>query len=163
MGKAHIFKNSLEIGLKGKRIIRDFLTEYSDIESIEDVYYKDSKYIDFIVNFNNKKRYSIIVRTDTYSTGNMFYETYSCVENNTLSWLYQTSSDYLFYYYFNSRELYIINIKDFKIWFYKNKDKFPEKVFRNIGMNNKIYSSKGCLISKEFLEKSFKGYKKYHI
>ena len=163
MSKAHIFKNSLEIGLRGKKIVRDFLTEYSNIDSIEDVHNNKSRYVDFKVNFNNNKSYSIVVRTDTYNTGNMFYETFSCVENKTPGWLYLTSSDYLFYYYFQSKELYILNIKALKVWFNENKGDFREKTFRNIGMNNKIYSSKGCLIPKGFLEDNFKFYKKYFI
>lgn len=163
--KTHVFKDSLNIGLSGKKIVEEYLINRADVLSVNKVNnkYKDKSNIDFIINLKNGIKTSITVKTDTYNTGNIFFETLSCAEKGIDGWLYSCKAEFLFYYCFQTKELYIINIAKYIEWFLKNKYMFKLKIFKNIGTNNKVYTSQGYTVPKKNLEENFREYKKYII
>ena len=112
------FKKSLNVGNAGEEKIKQFLLSLSNIESVKSVQnikkYQDED-IDFIVTFKNKKQYTVEVKTDTYTSGNLYYETVSCAEKNTLGCLEKTKADFIFYYFAKYDRLYILKTNSFRL------------------------------------------------
>lgn len=162
--KIHEFKKSLQVGLKGEQDIIEFLKLNKNIKSIENVTLNEiymKKDIDFIIFFKDKK-YTIEIKTDTYDSGNLYYETISCIETKTLGCFEKTEADYIFYYFIKTKELYILDTKQYRKWFTLNINSFKKKTIKNISKNNnKVIHSQGYVIKKTFLENTFKYYKKY--
>lgn len=163
--KIHNFKNSLEMGKKGEIIITDFLKEYPgvvEVYGVEHIKKYQEEDVDLLVLFKDKKKRKIEIKTDGYMTGNIFYETVSSIEGNTVGCMEKTKADFLFYYFPRSEELYIINMRAYRKWFSENKEKFTQKIITNKCRDNKnVYHSEGFLIPKSFLESNFKAYKKH--
>lgn len=169
--KIHDMESSLKIGEVGEDIIYDYLKKINTVNYIDDVRdnfgYRNID-IDFIVKMNRIDEYSIEVKTDNYISPNIFFETYSCVETDSIGCMRKTKAEYIFYYFLKSKELYILKTKELNKWFDLNVDKFEEKSFRNKRYNpnpkekeDEYYTSKGYVIPKKYLESNFKGYKKY--
>ena len=103
----------------------------------------------------------IEIKTDNYNSPNIFFETLSCVETNSLGCMRKTQADFIFYYFLKTKELYILRAKPLNAWFDKNIDKFSKKSFRNKRFNGvDLYTSEGYTIPKKILEKDFKHYQK---
>lgn len=169
--KIHVMEESLKIGEQGEDIIYDYLKNLKNVKYIEDVRddfgYRKAD-IDFIVKMNHIDEYSVEVKTDNYISPNIFFETYSCVETDSIGCMRKTKAEFIFYYFLKSKELYILKTKQFNKWFDDNIDKFQEKSFRNKRFNpdkenkkDEYYTSKGYVIPKTYLEANFKHYKKY--
>lgn len=100
----------------------------------------------------------IEVKGDTYShTGNMFLETVSNIQERTSGCFMYTEADYLFYYYINSKELYIIPVLECREWFENNRDRF--KSCGKVISTNGLYMSYGFAIPKDIVLKEVSGAK----
>ena len=158
------FNNSINIGNAGEEIVKKHIESLSNVNNITDVS-GDSKYqdldIDLLIDFSDGTSCSVEIKTDTYNSGNIFFETMSNLEANVLGCMYKTKADYLFYYFTETKELYIMSMSRYLAWFEANKNRFKEKKLRNVNRrNNGFYTTVGYTIPKSFLEKNFKNYKK---
>lgn len=170
------FNKSLTVGNEGETKIKNFILSLDHVESIESVQnikkYQEED-IDFIVTFKNKSKFTIEVKTDTYKSGNLYYETKSCVERNTLGCLEKTKADYIFYYFSKYDRLYILKTNPFRNWvkneilkFSKNPSKSvlnKKEVFNRItfGSNKGLYTSEGYTIPLSYIEKELFNTKVY--
>lgn len=86
MEKLYNFKDSKEVGELGEQTVKNYLLSKPNIEEIVDVT-KNRNYwekdIDFIVRFIDGKEIVIEIKTDTYTTNNIFFETISSIESQT--------------------------------------------------------------------------------
>lgn len=158
----HNFKKSINIGNYGEQIIKSYFETNSNIVNVTDVS-KDKKYqdkdIDFIVELKNGENISIELKTDTYDTGNIFYEAISNKEHNVLGCMIKSKAKCLFYYFIKTKELYVIDFKAYKKWVNENNERFAKKRIKNINKRgNDITHSIGLLIPKKIFEKEMIGY-----
>lgn len=161
------FKKSLNVGNEGEEKVKNFLLSLEHVKKVQSVqnikkYQNDD--IDFIVTFINNEESTVEVKTDTYKSGNLYYETKSCVEKNTLGCFEKTKADYIFYYFCKYDRLYILKTEPFRKWVKNEIFKFnnnPEKsvlskkeVFNKItfGSNDGIYTSEGYTIPLNYIE-----------
>lgn len=116
--------------------------------------------IDFVVNFINGKQVTVEIKTDTYKTGNMFFETISNEEYQTKGCLMKTSADFLFYYFPNYQNsvLYIFKMKAFRKFVLDNLSFFKERK-----VTNTTHVSIGYIVPLSYIENNFSGYKKYSV
>lgn len=167
--KPYSFSQSNKLGKTGEQIIYNYLFSLPDVIDIIDVsddYEYQEKDIDLLVEFKNKpgKYKPIEIKTDSYNSGNIFYETKSCVELGTLGCMEKTKARLLLYYFINTKELYQIVMNPYRKWFEENRDKFSKKSVVNYTHGyDEIYHTIGYTIPKKFLEKNFNDYKKIII
>lgn len=164
--KTHDFNKSIIVGNAGERTVINFLKNRENVKSIREVQelkvFRD-KDIDLIVELKDNRNYSVEIKTDTYNSGNIFYETMSSVETESLGCMEKTEADYLFYYFVYTKELYILDMKKYRNWFYVNKSNFQLKILKNKRFDASTYTSMGYTIPKKYLENNFKNYKKLMI
>lgn len=85
---------------------------------------------DILYNSPNDTIYGIEIKAECENKyNNFFLETWSNRSRFTLGWMYNLKTDFLFYYFLETRELYIINFQKLREWaFWKNEIyKYPEK------------------------------------
>lgn len=161
--KIHDFNYSINIGNIGEEIILLYLQSNENILSVEEVqsnkYYQQQD-IDYVVHFKNGTVKTVELKTDTYISGNIFFETMSAVETNSIGCMYKSKADYLFYYFINTKELYIFDFDKYREWFKQNKSHFYLKRLKNKGKYCGTYTSEGYTIPKTYLENNFNWYKK---
>ena len=158
----HTFNKSINIGNYGEQIIRSYFENNPNIVNIINVS-NDKEYwdkdIDFIVELKNGENISIELKTDTYDTGNIFYEAISNKEHNVLGCMVRSKAKCLFYYFIKTKELYIIDFKEYKKWVNKNNERFVRKKIKNLNRyGNDITHSIGLLIPKRIFEKEMVGH-----
>lgn len=175
--KIYKFENSLNVGYEGEEKVKNFLLSLDNVESIESVQdikkYQDDD-IDFIVKFINKQFATIEVKTDTYKSGNLYYETKSCIEKNTLGCLEKTKADYIFYYFLKYDRLYILKTNLFREWVQEeiknfnlnpSNSKLNKKEVLNkrysYDNDNSLYTSEGYTIPLSYLEEKLMNTKIY--
>ena len=162
--KTHVFSESIIVGNKGEEIVKRFLCGLKNVASITDVssnaaYQKQD--IDLIINFSDGTSSTAEIKTDTYTSGNIFFETVSNLEANVPGCMYKTKADFLLYYFTKTKELYILDMPAYLKWFKANRSNFTEKKLKNINRrNNGTYTSVGYTIPKVYLEKHFNKYQK---
>lgn len=167
MGKVHSFKESKSnVGDVGEEVIIKYLKQQKDVAEVECV--RDSKEhrekdIDIILTRKDGSVETIEIKTDSYKSGNLFYETYSCIETGSIGCLEKTEANYIYYYFIKTRELYVLKTDSFRRWFNINKPIFPEKQIKNKRYNGGTYTSIGHTIPKSILERSFRKHKKLYI
>lgn len=159
MQKVHNFAQSMKVGEKGERLILDYLEQSPTIQRVLDV--RDSamyreKDIDFIVKTKNSQEYSLEVKTDTYTSGNIYYETMSSEETDSTGCLDKTEADYLFYFFLNLGTLYILDMNKYREWFHMHKPLFDDAGYqkkpKNLRYNGTTYTSVGYAFPVTLLE-----------
>lgn len=176
--RVYEFKKSLNIGELGEDIVESYLLKLPSVSRVESVknikkYQEDD--IDFIVHLKNGKKYSIEVKCDSYNSGNLYYETKSCAEYNTVGCLEKTKADYIFYYFLNLKILYIFKTNKFRNWVRdeikkhsinpQNSKLTPKKVYNKSFNQIDTYTSLGYTIPLKYIEYTLcnaKVYKKYY-
>lgn len=113
-----------------------------------------------MVNFTNNKQATVEIKTDTYKTGNMFFETISNEEYQTKGCLMKTNADFLFYYFPNYQNgaLYIFQMKAFRKFVLDNLSYFKER-----RVTNTTHTSLGYIVPLSYIENNFMEYKKYSV
>lgn len=165
--KIHDFQKSYDIGKQGEEYIIQYIKSLENVLYIEDVR-EDKVYqnkdIDIVVTLKNNTKVKVEIKTDTYDTGNIFYETMSCIETNSIGCIEKTQADLILYYFINTKELYIFDTKEYKKWFNNKKYNFTKKKFLNYYNNGTSkYTTEGFIIPKRYLEGSFTKYIKQAI
>lgn len=162
--RTHDFNKSIKIGNDGEQTILKYLRNHPKIKKVKDVSkiaeFRDID-IDYCVEFITGKKSTIELKTDTYTSGNIFYETMSNMECNVPGCMVKSQAEFLFYYFTKTHELYIIKFAEYKIWFEENKPHFTRKLLKNINkQRNGKYTSEGYTIPKTFFESNFKHFQK---
>ena len=165
--KTHEFGASNNIGKWGEGVIKAFLMSRSDIRRYQDVSDVESYQrmdIDGIIHLPSGHRQKIEIKTDTYTTGNIFFETESCVEYNTPGCMYKTKADFLYYYLPGYDKVYVLQMDKYRIWFKLHKHMFKYHTFINKKKSGDTHSG-GYAIPIEYLEKHFslKYWKVYEV
>ncbi|MEI4282541.1 hypothetical protein [Tetragenococcus halophilus] len=155
----HNFKDSKKLGDKGEAIVYQFMLNHPKIESVMDVR-DDRNYqkidVDYQVRMANGTELGVEVKTDSYKSGNIFYETVSAEEVASRGCLDKTQADYLFYYFINLDRLYILNMSAYRNFVQYYQSYFDTQGFRkelkNYRANNAdTYTSIGYAIPLSFL------------
>lgn len=162
--KVYEFNSSNKIGHQGEQFVKQWILElHPNVNSITDVsedkFYQKQD-IDFVVNFTSGKQATVEIKTDTYKTGNMFFETISNEEYQTKGCLMKTNADFLFYYFSNYQNgvLYIFKMKAFRKFVLDNLSHFRERK-----VTNTTYTSIGYIVPLSYIENNFSEYKKYSV
>jgi len=161
--KVHEWKKSKPAGDKGEKILIKFLNKQDKIKRVFDLS-KKKKYQDKDIDLglvkvgedNKEIKETAEIKTDSVSasSGNVFFETHSNVEANTLGCFLKTEADWLLYYCIIEDILYVSRMKDLKPWFLKNLDSFADKELMNKATNGrKAYTTRGKVIPKRTIEK----------
>lgn len=150
MGEIYEFKKSLNAGQMGEYLVEQYLKELNNVQKVVSVqnnikYQKED--IDFLVYLKNGKKVSVEVKCDSYKSGNLYYETKSCVELNTPGCFEKTKADYIFYYFIKLNTLYILKTQEFKTWVNKEIEMYNKSINYNVickkTVFNKISGTKG--------------------
>lgn len=160
------FNNSLLVGEEGEQIVATYLHNLSQFQEIKDVRdYPEFRTldIDFVAKTTQGEVVSLEIKTDTYDTGNLFYETFSCVETSSIGCMEKTNADYILYYFTKTKELYILHTEEFRKWVNFKSYNFRSKKLFNIRHDQTRYTSMGYLIPKKYIEGSFEYYLKIKI
>ena len=159
MAFVHNFRQSMEVGKRGEEHIIEYLNNSDNVKKIVDVrdireYQKMD--VDFLVTFADGVERKIEVKTDTYKSGNIYYEVISSEESDTLGCFEKTEADYLFYYFVNWGYLYILGMEEYRKWFQEKQELFNDagykKRVRNSEGKNKTYTSIGYAYPVSILE-----------
>lgn len=163
--KIHIFEESKKLGDKGEQIIKDYLRSLPSINKVVDMannkmfYHKD---VDFVFQKKDGKTYRAEIKTDQYTSGNIYYETISNDIYNTEGCMNKTAADYLFYYFITWDKLYILKMDEYRTFMnelIKNgHEALVEKNVKNAKSNKKgdyIASSVGYTLPLSVLEANF--------
>lgn len=150
MVKVHNFKDSLAIGEIGEEKILEYLQTSSSVKNIIDVrnvkMYQECD-VDLLVHMQGEKELKIEIKTDTYRSGNIYYETVSAEETGSVGGFEKTKADYMFYYFINLQTLYILDMKKYRVWFKKHQTAFDaagyQKKVKNSRYNGSTYTSIG--------------------
>lgn len=157
--KVHVFKDSLKVGDFGEKIVYQYLKNSPAVESILDV--SDSKMyqeleVDLITKMKNGDEHKIEIKTDTYTSGNIYYETVSAEEVGSVGGFEKTVCDFMFYYFVNMNTLYILNMDKYREWFRSKEEEFIEKGYQkspvNRRWNGSTYTSIGYAFPISLLE-----------
>lgn len=159
MTKIHDFKESLKLGEEGESIIINYLENHPNYTEIIDVskapQYQDID-VDIVLRHVDGQKYLGEIKTDSYKSGNIFYEVKSAEEVQSEGCMNKTQADYLFYYYIKLDDLYIIDMNKYRDWFNKYKDFFDRQGFKkslkNRRYNGGTYSTIGYAIPLIYLE-----------
>lgn len=164
--RVHQWRKSLQVGKDGEKKIVDILGDIEGVYDIIDVS-DDKQYqeedIDYIVVMNNGTEKKVEVKTDTYDSGNLFYETMSCIETNSIGCLEKTGADIIVYYFIKTGEIYFLPTKPFRKWVHREKDNFQIRNLKNGRYNGSTYTSRGLLIPKRYLESGLSQCVKIHV
>lgn len=159
MAFVHNFKQSMEVGKRGEEHIIYYLQSSPKVVNLKDVR-NDRTFqkidVDFLMTLDDNVEYKVEVKTDTYKSGNIYYETISSQESDTEGCFEKTQADYLFYYFINWGYLYIFSMPEYKDWFGKMENEFIEKGYqkqvKNSGYKNSQYTSIGYAYPVSILE-----------
>lgn len=132
MVNAYSFDEKNSFSKKGIVIVSDYLKTMKKtvkVINVEDDPKSQSEDIDIIwvrKNQDIEVQIPIEVKTDNYTTGNFWLETFSNEKAGTPGCFVKSKAKYLFYYFPKWNKMYIIPLKKAQQWFAKNKDRFPE-------------------------------------
>jgi hypothetical protein len=118
------------------------LEETLDIINVED----DRAFQEFdidLVQITNSDIVNIEVKSDTYESGNFFFETVSNSARETEGCFMYTRADYLYYYFTKSRLAYILPMPSTRDWFITNIDRFSRKELATKSGKKILYHSYG--------------------
>ena len=96
------FKGRDKLGQIGEAVCQEYLKTWPCVIDIKNVR-KDKDYqnkdIDIVIKLKDNQTLTIEVKTDSYISGNMFYETISNDVKNEIGCFEKTKSDFIFYYF----------------------------------------------------------------
>lgn len=160
----HDFVSSSKIGAIGESIIYEYLCDMPNVQEVIDVR-KDKHYqevdIDYILIMQDGHERTVEVKTDSYVSPNLFFETMSSLESNSIGCMYKTQATWLLYYFLTTKELYVLKMPDFRDWVDENIKRFEKKRIKNWRYDRvRKYTTEGRLIPKVILEEEFTSFKK---
>lgn len=128
-----------------------------DIINVED----DSRFQDFDIDLvkvsHDGRTINIEVKSDTYDSGNFFFETISNASKGTEGCFMYTRADYLYYYFTKSSNVYMLPMPVTREWFVKNINRFKQKELATKKGNKILYYSYGYPVPIETVLKEVDG------
>lgn len=115
--KIYNFNDSIKQGEEGERIVKEWLESRPNIHKVVDMaknslfYHKD---VDFVVEKETREKFRLEVKTDFYTSGNIYYETVSNEKYNVDGCMDKTDADVLAYYFIKLDILYLLNMKEYR-------------------------------------------------
>lgn len=152
--KQYSMQETLTVADEGAVIIEDFLNSYPASISVINVE-KDKRYqtldIDFLWVIKELEKKETVKRielkVDRYTSANFFFETHSNLTKQTPGCFMYTEADYLFYYFIEKEELYVLPVEPVRQWFLANLDRFEEKHLQTKRESGAVlYGSSGRLV-----------------
>ena len=132
------------IGQNGEDIFCSYINSNPCIIDLKDVTMV-KKYqkldIDFVIEYFYGLKQSWEIKTDTYDSGNICFETISNDNKSSKGCFLISEADYWFYYLEKKQQAIIFNHSKAMEWFKTNQD-----TFREVIVKNKNYNSINCLI-----------------
>lgn len=171
--KRHNFNKSYIHGKNGEDVVKRWFLTWQNVEKYEDV--SDNPEfqqidIDGIVWLKNGTHRTVEIKTDSYTTGNLFYETQSCVEMNTIGCMERTDAQYLYYYLTGLKCMYSLDMNAYRDWALTEHVAHPnilkDKQLENDSKNGtSIHHSAGFIVPITYLEEHFphKFWKKFDM
>ncbi len=161
--KLHDFDDSIEHGKAGEAVVAKWLEHFPGVERYEDVSDNPAfqeKDIDGIVWIKGNRYTTAEIKTDSYTSGNFFYETHSCVETNTIGCMERTDATHLYYYFTEYKEIYVLNMEAYRKWALAEHAAHPDilkdKRLQNKSKNKKrVHHSAGFIIPIAYLKEHF--------
>lgn len=171
--KRHNFKKSYVHGKNGEETVKKWFVAQKSVERYEDVSENPAFQkldIDGIVWLTDGTHRTVEIKTDSYTTGNMFYETQSCVEMNTIGCMERCNAKYLYYYFTALKSMYVFHMDAFRQWALAEHEANPrvlkDKLLENDSRNETtVHHSAGFIIPLTYLEQHFptKFWKKFDM
>lgn len=170
--KIHCFDESLKRGAEGEKIVKSYLLSLPNVHKIVDMannklfYYKD---VDFVIEFENRTKIMAEVKTDSYTSGNIYYETVSNQKYNVDGCMDKTAAHWLLYYFSAFDKLYVLKMDSYRTLCEKlikekhpamrekrvlNKAKKPGETYTSIG-----YTLPLCVLEEMMPRNSIRIYK----
>ena len=149
MGRSVIysFDESLKVGELGEDKILRFLQEQDGVVDVLDLRNSKTaqrKDIDFLVKTNDF-RFTVELKTDTYRSGNFFFETVSAIETRSLGWTLKSRANLLAYYFIKTDTLYLLQMSDIRAIVKDDTFQVYKKTVKN-RFSNGIYTSEGLAV-----------------
>lgn len=147
------FNDCKAFGKKGEADIQQWLINLDGISDVidhrEDPHYQQLD-IDFTVIIDSGQNVTVEVKSDrNYETNNAFLEIVSNEKYNAPGCMIKTKSDFVFYYFPDTRQLFVYPTNALQYWIYNNKNKY--KLRRTSVKGNKDSYSLGITPSLETL------------
>lgn len=159
--KVYEFNSSNAVGQLREIAITKWLENREDVSEVIDVSgdkFYQSLDIDLIVNKTDGSSYTVEIKTDTYVTGNLFFEVISNEQRQTERCLMKSDAQFLFYYFLKTKTLYILKMKKFRQFVLDRMDILKEK-----RVKNKLFTSRGFLVPLSLIEAEMKPLKKIQL
>lgn len=141
------FRTDLKRGHEGEDYFLNVFNQFNNVEIIDvsdNPEYQECD-IDFLL-IKNGKKHCVEIKTDSYTSGNMFYEEMSCKETHSLGCFRKTCANILLYYFPKMGIVYAFyNMNKFKEWYENTKDKYRHCNIAN-KRNGGLYNAWGGLI-----------------
>jgi len=156
------FKDDIKVGEKGEKLFLSHINKFArqnkiELEDVSNEEEYQQMDIDFILVDKNKK-YALEFKTDTYDSGNMFYEEYSAIETRSAGCFHKTKANVILYYFIKTDTLYTIyNVDAFRDWYEENINRFRHHKIKNRLGKDKIYNAYGGLIPLKEMELAMEG------
>lgn len=152
---SHDFNKKLKLADRACLEVTEYLENKGfSVENVENDSYFQKIDVDILIT-KNGKTHKVEIKGDSYYPRNFYIEEISNINKNTPGCLLYTESDFIFYYYVNHKELYIIDTKAFQQWYKENKDvgklqEIKSKVVTPVG-KGKYYESYGRTLNVNIL------------
>jgi hypothetical protein len=143
---------TFERGYDVSKVAIDKVTTY--LSSLEETLYvmnveDDKSFQEFdidLIHITDKGIVNIEIKSDTYTSGNFFFETISNATKMTDGCFMYTCADYLYYYFEKNSTLYILPMPSTRDWFIDNLYRFSEKELATKINSRILYHSYGFAV-----------------
>lgn len=147
-----------EVGIQVSTIyLRDILKypEIINVENHEGFRKKDIDLLAIIEDDDGMRGTTIEVKTDQYTSGNLFFETISNIQKGTPGCLMYSEADWLHYYFTGYKQLYIMGMKPFREWVLRNRSRYRPRNTSTGKGTEQHYTSEGIPIPLRDIRNSF--------
>lgn len=132
------FKSCDNLAIIGEKVAEDYYNLLENIKFVQNVR-EDKEYreedIDLVCSLKSDEVLYVEVKTDSYTSGNMFYELISNDVTGEKGCMEKTQADLVFYYFINPsyRSAYIFDVKELRSWVCEHKNDFKLRRVYNRG------------------------------
>ena len=154
----HQFKKSLDVGCRGEQLVEQYFNQNDKIQKWKRVTANRVYQLldtDYVVTFKSGKEATVEVKTSTYTDDKyIFFETISDMHNNTPGCMYQSTADYIFYYFINIDKCYVMSREHLVCVFDTLKDikHFERRIVKNRSKSGGLYNTEGYLVPTELIQ-----------
>lgn len=98
---------------------------------------------------------TVEVKTDRYTSGNLYFETVSNAQKGTPGCLMYSEADALHYYFTGYKKLYVMDMKLFREWVLRNRHRYKPRPTSTGDDYSRFYTSEGIPIPLRDIHKGF--------